>query len=331
MIRDNSTIKHINDSQQKEETLFTGNPAILNSCFPPDTGAGMSEERRRGLFKAELYGGGGEPTVATFQSSGLGLKISKVLAVQMGGDLELNWSEKGKVVGLFLTETISAVFDEIRDAVKHGVGRTKGFWDDLKERLNRIVLQIISKWKEALKEGFAGMLSGIFSNIVTVIINTFMTTAKNIVRLIREGFFSIVKAVKMLMNPPAGMTKEQAFHEAGKIIIAALAVSIGILLEETIDKFPPMKLIRSIPVIGELLYSTVFGFMIGLVTSLALWGWDKLDLFGVKEGARHDFVLNMLIQDRQQIIEQHKQWLSRMKEREPERFLFLSEELRLVW
>ncbi len=61
-----------------------------------DTGAGMSEERRRGLFKAELYGGGGEPTVATFQSSGLGLKISKVLAVQMGGDLELNWSEPGR-------------------------------------------------------------------------------------------------------------------------------------------------------------------------------------------------------------------------------------------
>lgn len=122
----------------------------------------MSEERRRGLFKAELYGGGGETTVATFQSTGLGLKISKVLAVQMGGNLEFNWSEKGKVVGLFLTETISAVFDEIRDAVKHGVGRTKDFWDDLKERLERIVLRIISKWKEALKEGFAGMLSGIF-------------------------------------------------------------------------------------------------------------------------------------------------------------------------
>lgn len=61
-----------------------------------DTGAGMSEEQRRGLFKAELYEGGGEPTVATFQSSGLGLKISKALAVQMGGDLELAWSEPGR-------------------------------------------------------------------------------------------------------------------------------------------------------------------------------------------------------------------------------------------
>ena len=61
-----------------------------------DTGAGMSEERRRGLFKVDLYESGGEPTVSAFQSSGLGLKISKALAMQMGGDLELKSSEPGR-------------------------------------------------------------------------------------------------------------------------------------------------------------------------------------------------------------------------------------------
>ncbi|WP_276355741.1 ATP-binding protein [Cohnella caldifontis] len=61
-----------------------------------DTGAGMSEERRQGLFKDDLYEGGGEPAVSAFQSSGLGLKISKALAVQMGGNLELQWSEPGR-------------------------------------------------------------------------------------------------------------------------------------------------------------------------------------------------------------------------------------------
>ncbi|BBI35569.1 hypothetical protein KCTCHS21_49680 [Cohnella abietis] len=61
-----------------------------------DTGTGMSEEQRRGLFKVDLYEGGVQPTFSAFQSSGLGLKISKALAVQMGGDLELNWSEPGR-------------------------------------------------------------------------------------------------------------------------------------------------------------------------------------------------------------------------------------------
>ncbi|WP_049790018.1 ATP-binding protein [Paenibacillus sp. JDR-2] len=61
-----------------------------------DTGAGMSKERQRELFKVDLYQAEAEPAVSAFQSSGLGLKISKALAVQMGGDLELQWSEPGK-------------------------------------------------------------------------------------------------------------------------------------------------------------------------------------------------------------------------------------------
>jgi hypothetical protein len=232
-----------------------------------------------------------------------------------------------QVIGLFVTEAIAAVFDEIRDACKKGADRVHGFWEDLKARLERIVQRVIAKWKEALEAGFSGMLSGIFSNLVTVLINAFMTTAKNMVRLIREGFFSIVKAAKLLLNPPEGMTKEQAFHEAGKIIIGALVVSIGILLEESIAVLPPMTAIRNIPVIGELLYSVVFGFMTGLVTSLALWGWDKLDLFGVKETARHRFVMDILEQDRLQILAQREEWLERLKTRDPVRYLLLNEEL----
>jgi len=58
-----------------------------------DTGAGMKKERQQRLFTDELFEDGGEPKVSAYQSSGLGLKISKALAVQMGGDLELKWSE----------------------------------------------------------------------------------------------------------------------------------------------------------------------------------------------------------------------------------------------
>ncbi|WP_188890158.1 hybrid sensor histidine kinase/response regulator [Paenibacillus radicis (ex Gao et al. 2016)] len=61
-----------------------------------DTGAGMSAERQQVLFQADLYRGEEGLEVSAFQSSGLGLKISKALAVQMGGDLELVWSEPGR-------------------------------------------------------------------------------------------------------------------------------------------------------------------------------------------------------------------------------------------
>jgi len=72
-----------------------------------DTGSGMSEDRQRRLFTDDLYEGVGESVV---QSSGLGLKISRALAVQMGGSLELQWSEpdKGSVFELRLPEATEA-------------------------------------------------------------------------------------------------------------------------------------------------------------------------------------------------------------------------------
>lgn len=165
--------------------------------------------------------------------------------------------------------------------------------------------------------------------IVTIVINTVMTTTKNIVRLIREGIFSIIRAVKLLLNPPEHMTREQTFHEAGKIMIAALAVSIGILMEETVDKFPPMKAIRSIPIVGDLLYGILFGLLTALITAFGLWGWDKLDLFGVKEQAKHEHVMKALREDRKAELRKRDEWLKRIKEVDVERYLFLRRELAL--
>jgi two-component system sensor histidine kinase ChiS len=61
-----------------------------------DTGAGMSEERRQQLFKDKMFDDDGGPSASMYPSSGLGLRISRALAMQMGGDLELQGSEPGR-------------------------------------------------------------------------------------------------------------------------------------------------------------------------------------------------------------------------------------------
>ncbi len=62
-----------------------------------DTGTGMSEERRRLLLTDAMPDdSNGGPAASMQPSSGLGLRISKALATQMGGDLELQWSEPGQ-------------------------------------------------------------------------------------------------------------------------------------------------------------------------------------------------------------------------------------------
>jgi 5-methylcytosine-specific restriction endonuclease McrA len=220
----------------------------------------------------------------------------------------------------FVRELIDAVFDEIRDYCSQAKKMEEKWYETIKERLTRIGQKIVDKWKSILESGKEGFISGFCSNILTVVINTFFTTAKHIVTLIREGFFSLTKAVKMLINPPEGISTAQLFHEVGKILVAGGIGSFGILMEETIDKFPPMVAIKSIPVVGELLTDVVLGLMIGLATALALWGYDKLDIFGYKKELQHKFVMDALNKDAENSEQRYKDWLETIRKSDVNRY-----------
>ncbi|GHT97757.1 hypothetical protein FACS1894142_2970 [Spirochaetia bacterium] len=235
-----------------------------------------------------------------------------------------------QMIGAFIREIITAVFDEIRDCISRVKKLGEKWYNGLLARLKRIGAKVVGKWKQILEEGATGFISGFCSNIVTVIINIFVTTAKNIVRLIREGFFSVVKAIKMLINPPADMPKSQLFHEVGKIIITGSIITFGILAEEAIDKFPPMAVIKRIPVIGELLTDVILGLLIALVTALALWGWDKLDIFGYKKEIQHKFVMDTLERERQEADDRYKEWLETIKQTDEQRYALLCSEFGLA-
>jgi hypothetical protein len=235
-----------------------------------------------------------------------------------------------QMVAFFIREVINAVFDEIKDCCTRIKKLGEKWYHGLGDRLKRIGMKIAAKWKSILEAGKDGFVSGFCSNIVTVIINIFVTTAKNIVRLIREGFFSLVKAIKMLLKPPPEMTKQQVFHEAGKIIITGDIITFGILAEEAIDKFPPMAIIKKIPVVGELLTDVILGLLIAIVTSLALWGWDKLDIFGAKREMQHKFVMENLEKECRAGDDEYRKWLESVKEHDASRYEYLRLELGLV-
>ncbi|MEI6057256.1 MAG: lactate permease, partial [Lentisphaerota bacterium] len=131
-------------------------------------------------------------------------------------------------VGILLSEFFSSVFDEVKDVYKHSFRadfKVEGFFAILGARLKRIAEKVTSKWKDVLTAFKDGAISGFLSNLATTIINMFVTTAKRVVRMIREGFFFLLKAIKMLIFPPKGMTFKQAAHEATKLIGAGLAIT----------------------------------------------------------------------------------------------------------
>lgn len=199
-----------------------------------------------------------------------------------------------QAIGLVIREFALGVFDEIQDIFKNNndIKINKKFLINLKSRLERISERVKSKWKLALSAFKEGAISGFFSNIITIVLNCFLTTSKRVVRIIREGFFSLVKAFKILMNPDKDITKEEAAHEAVKIIASSLVLTTGILIEDEVGRF-----IGTIPLIGgfcNIIAPVLVGIVTGLGMAFIVYAVDKLDLFGVNSRKEHDYVIDGL-------------------------------------
>jgi ribosomal protein L12E/L44/L45/RPP1/RPP2 len=264
-----------NSKVSKKHAKETGNPDMTN---------------------AEYYGANKELLEKEYKKSKdfIEKKQLKQQIEKQGKEIAITGAKEGvkmglqQAVGIVLKELTESIFDEISDIYHHGfkgenkLGKT--FFSVLKERLLKIGKRVLSKWKDVVKAFGEGFFSGFLSNLVTVVINMFVTTGKRVVRVIREGFFSLLKALKLLFFPPENMTFKEAANEASKLIVAGLAITGGIFLEQYID-----TLLKSIP-FADIISTVLVGIITGLATSLLVFLLDKLDLFGVNKDKRYDYV-----------------------------------------
>jgi hypothetical protein len=205
--------------------------------------------------------------------------------------LKMGWMQ---AFGLALTEFFVGIIDEARDAYKNGFSlEGDGFWQSLKKRFMRVVRRVVARWHDALDAFKKGFVSGFLSNLVTVLINCFVRTGKNVVRMIREGFFSLFRAVKILFKRPQGMTMREAAHEATKIIASGLVVVGGVALAEWLDKV----IAASCPwleVISDILVAIISGVITGISAALVVYALDKLDIFDVNARKKHASIMARL-------------------------------------
>ena len=203
-----------------------------------------------------------------------------------GGKMALQQS-----IGVLMEEFVRAAFSEVKDAWKHGFKEKLDdtFFDALKVRLMRIAERVQSRWKDALVAFKDGFISGFLSNLVTVIINIFKTTAGRMGRIIREGFMSLCRAIKMLVLPPEGMSTAEAADAASKLLAAGVITSGGIMLEEALE-----NLVKPLGLLAPYVSSISMGLVTGLCTVFSAYLLDRLDLFGVHASSRHEHVVTRL-------------------------------------
>lgn len=116
------------------------------------------------------------------------------------------------------------------------------------------------KYKEIIERGKEGLTAGLLSSLTTTLCNVFFTTAKNLVRCIRQIYASAVQAMKILLFNPDNLYLGDRIKTATVVIATGASVLVGTSFGEMIAKTPA----GMIPVVGQ----TVVTFSSSLVSGL---------------------------------------------------------------
>lgn len=171
-----------------------------------------------------------------------------------------------QAIGCALKILVEESFLIIKDAIKkYKEGLLKGFRSFILyiiEGLKNIRYKIQDYLKKIGNSTLEGGISGIISTIVTFVINSFITTVKRVVTIIREAALSLGRAVKVLCDN--SMPMEERMQAAGKIVFAGISTCIGIFLTEAISKF----LSTNLPMLGSL-SDDVANVLVSIIVGLA--------------------------------------------------------------
>jgi len=155
---------------------------------------------------------------------------------------------------------------------------------DLQLRFERIAAAVSARWRDVVASFGEGFLAGLLSNIVTTIVNALVTTGARAVRMIREGTLSLLRALRMMLCPPEGLTPCQAAHEGMKLLAAGGIIVGGIALEEAVNAM--FLAAGPLAVLAPVLTAAVVGAAAALGMAVTAHLIDKVDLLGVVRDQR---------------------------------------------
>lgn len=177
-----------------------------------------------------------------------------------------------QALGLLLTELVNGLFNEFKLLISEGVRDGNTLFGEIRQRLTRIIESVAKKIPDAIGQTFQGGISGFMSNLLTFLINNFVSTAKRFVTVIREGLLGLFRAFKIIFFPPKHMTSDQALQEGLKILTTVLFTSLGQLLNETVVTF--MTTVPFLKPFADLITPVLIGIMTGLLSAFLAYQID---------------------------------------------------------
>jgi len=187
----------------------------------------------------------------------------------------------GKVAGtMAVRQAVGFVFTEVWFAVKEEFVKLKGcfdmgnFFTAVGNGIKRGFETAMKKYKTLLSKLKEGAIAGALSSLSTTLCNIFLTTAKNVVRLIRQAWASLVQAAKVLFLNPDNLQFGERMRAAAKILATGASVIAGVAVNEAIGK----TVIAGIPVIGDIIRTFCGTLVTGIMSCTLLYFLDRSEI-----------------------------------------------------
>ena len=149
---------------------------------------------------------------------------------------------------------------------------------DLEEMLNAVGRGIQKgldsarkKYKEIIAKLEEGFVSGALASITTTLCNIFFTTAKNLVRCIRQVYASVVQAGRVLLLNPDNLYLGDRIKTSTVILATGASVLAGTAVGDLLSKTP----IGAIPEVGQIAITFCSSLVSGLLSCTLLMFLDR--------------------------------------------------------
>lgn len=148
--------------------------------------------------------------------------------------------------------------------------------ESMLDRVKRVIHNIIERAKSELKHIWSKIAefaaNNAISEIVNLILNYFVSTVKNIFKLIRCLFGSIIQAFKIIFDESRPW--EERLFEALKIISAGIAMATGTILNELIAKAIATYIPFMAGFAGDI-SAVISGLISSILSALVLMSFDR--------------------------------------------------------
>jgi hypothetical protein len=173
-----------------------------------------------------------------------------------------------------LRQALGLIFSEIwfavRDELRYAKGKSQSFLKSIGNAIKRGYENAKKRYKDIWNQFITGTIAGVLSSLTTTICNIFFSTAKNVVRIIRQSWASLVEAVKILFFNPDCLPVGEKFRAATKVLATGASVVVGCLVGDLIHKTG----VGAIPIVGNIVVTFCSTLVTGIMSCSLLYFLD---------------------------------------------------------